>query len=642
MHSDSLILSSNDTGDHGRRRLATRAAVALALAFALSACSGSGGGGSADTATQNPAPSPAPVTDCGSDPAACGEVYIGLTDADGDFLSYTVGVESLTLERADGAIVETMPRSAVVDFAAYTELTEFLSVATVPPGTYVSGSLVLDFTDAEVFVEKDGQAVPATVSDEAGNPLTRASFTVRLSERDRLVVRRGRPAVMEVDFDLEASHKVDLDADPVQAYAQPFLLADIDPVETKTIRVRGPLVEVGRSEYTVALRPFRLRDGNFGQITVHTADTTAFEIDGRTYVGAEGLDVLAAQPQGTATIATGVLDVAARRYEAEQVFAGTSVPGGDLDVLTGHVIGRSGDRLLVYGATWLRADGSAQFSDAVSVTISDLTTVVKAGDPAFDGGIGAISVGQWLTVFGNATRPADVDSADASMDASDGRVRLLPTRMSGIVTVANTGLLTVDLAAIGGRNPERFDFAGTGFGGDDADPDAYEVTTGNLPLAAVTPGSPVRYSGFVAPFGLAPPDFDATTVVDYGDTRARLAVEWLADATDPFLVVDVTGIVPNLDETQLGDRHWLRRGGIRQDLADLEPPPVVVGRDDGRGLYAIRQTGTVQIYTDFADFTAALATALGEGNTVAGFHASGGYADADGLFTARRIAVRLD
>ena len=39
----------------------------------------------------------------------CGTVYIGLTDADGDFVNYTVDVVQLTLETADGRTVDTLP-----------------------------------------------------------------------------------------------------------------------------------------------------------------------------------------------------------------------------------------------------------------------------------------------------------------------------------------------------------------------------------------------------------------------------------------------------------------------------------------------------------------------------------------------------
>ena len=56
-----------------------------------------------------------------------GEVIIGLTDTPGDFTTYTVDVVSLTLTKANGAVVGTVPLSTRVDFAQYTEMTEFFN-----------------------------------------------------------------------------------------------------------------------------------------------------------------------------------------------------------------------------------------------------------------------------------------------------------------------------------------------------------------------------------------------------------------------------------------------------------------------------------------------------------------------------------
>ena len=51
----------------------------------------------------------------------CGTTYVTVTDADGDFLSYTVDVVSLKLQRASGATVETLPATTRIDFAQYVD-----------------------------------------------------------------------------------------------------------------------------------------------------------------------------------------------------------------------------------------------------------------------------------------------------------------------------------------------------------------------------------------------------------------------------------------------------------------------------------------------------------------------------------------
>ena len=65
---------------------------------------------------------------------------MSLTDAAGDFLSYTVDVQSLTLARRDGTVVETLPVTTRVNFADYVEMTEFFTGATIPSGDLYGGA----------------------------------------------------------------------------------------------------------------------------------------------------------------------------------------------------------------------------------------------------------------------------------------------------------------------------------------------------------------------------------------------------------------------------------------------------------------------------------------------------------------------
>src|SRR5262245_25319351 len=75
--------------------------VGLAAAL-LAACGGGDGDGSGGGNQNPPPPPPAACTDCGS-------AVITMTDAQGDFLSYTVDVTSVKLKKANGTTVETLP-----------------------------------------------------------------------------------------------------------------------------------------------------------------------------------------------------------------------------------------------------------------------------------------------------------------------------------------------------------------------------------------------------------------------------------------------------------------------------------------------------------------------------------------------------
>jgi len=183
------------------RKLAIWITFFLTLAV-LTAC-----GGGKDSEDSAPL---APVANTECDPgdpttfAECGTVMLALTDADGDFLNYTVDVLSLTLETANGRIVETLPQTTRINFSDYVDLTELVAVAMIPPAVYVSGTISLDYVDAEVFVEADGAAKAAVVTDTDGNELTQTELRITLSNRDQLNIVKGRSALLQLDFDLDA------------------------------------------------------------------------------------------------------------------------------------------------------------------------------------------------------------------------------------------------------------------------------------------------------------------------------------------------------------------------------------------------------------------------------------------------------
>ena len=121
-----------------------------------------------------------------------GELTIGLTDAP---------VVSLTLTKANGAVVETVPVATRVDFAQYTEMTEFLTAATVPSGFYVKATLTLDYSNADIRVEDDnGDAVPVRViQDEQGSAIGEMELSVRLEGLRALLIAPGIPAHLTLD-----------------------------------------------------------------------------------------------------------------------------------------------------------------------------------------------------------------------------------------------------------------------------------------------------------------------------------------------------------------------------------------------------------------------------------------------------------
>src|SRR6185295_12326887 len=185
-------------------------------------------------------------------------------------------------KKANGTLVETLPATTRIDFAQLVDLTEFFTAATIPNGDYVAATLRLDYTNADITVEQNGAPVAARAVDASGAALGAVDVRVRLDNRHHLVVAPGRPSLFTLDFNLAATNVVDLTTTPATATVRPALVASLELVDQKDLRLRSPLVSVDKttSSYVVDVRPFNLRDQRFGQVTVHTDSNTTFEIDG--------------------------------------------------------------------------------------------------------------------------------------------------------------------------------------------------------------------------------------------------------------------------------------------------------------------------------------------------------------------------
>jgi hypothetical protein len=609
----------------------------FSLALFLAAC---GGGGGMSASSSN-AP---PASNC----VDCGTTFVAITDADGDFLSYAVDVTSLKLKKANGTLVETLPATTRIDFAQLVDPTEFFTAATIPNGEYVAATLRLDYSNADINVEQNGGPVAARAVDASGNALGAVDVTVTLDNRHRLFVAPGKPSLFTLDFNLAATNAVDLTTTPATVTVTPALVASLDLVDQKDMRVRGPLVSVDKTAgtYVVDLRPFHMRAQRFGEVTVHTDASTTFEVNGTSYTGSAGLDALAAAGVGTVTAAFGTLTTATREFDAASVFGGTSVPGAGVDTVMGEVISRTGDVLTVRGGNVIRDSDGAHFARGnVKVTIGPNTKVVKGGtSPATMAAPEDISVGQSIEAFGAATpMVASSMSGGWTLDATAGRVRMHPTPIYGFVKSASTDALTLQLDSIAGRKASAFDFAGTGTStAMDADPANYEVAASGIDLSGLSIGEPAKLIGFPTPFGLAPPDFTARTLVDFPRLPAMLSLTWIPGGTTaPFVSQNPTGLVLDLANPAIGRLHVLTIGPRVLNLQMLPASPNIVPPGNGPSAYLIVMRDESHAFRDFADFVAELGTRLNGSTVMLTFNATGSYDGDTNVMTARSITVIL-
>jgi len=603
---------------------------AMTVALTVAGCSGGGDSGSGTGSTAS---------------ATNGQALVSMTDAAGDFLSYTVDVQSLTLTRRDGTVIETLPLTTRVNFADYVAMTEFFTAATIPSGTYTSARMRLDFSAADLEVEEaTGNAVPipvANIRDVQGNPITTLDVAVTFDNRRALVIAPGIPAHLTLDFNLQASNTADITVNPPVVTVKPFLVADVDPQNPKTMRLRGPLESVNQQNqtYQVFLRPKfgplgTVPLSKFGSVIVHTDTNTAFEIDEVSYQGAAGLAALAAKPTGTATVAIGEWKVDTKQFKANEVLAGSSVPGGTRDVVTGVVIARTGDQLTVRGASLIRSDGTFTFLDTVTVNVGTTTKVRQQALMTTGLTKDDISVGQRITAFGA------LNVSTNTLDATNGLARLLVTSVAGIVNTTGASSLEMNVQRIEGRRIALFNFAGTGTSiATDADPTHYQVATGTLSLTGLTSGTPVRVLGFVTRFKTAPPDFTAQTLVNLMDHPATLLVNWRPPTAMPFVSNTDAGL--GLDLAGVGAAHYVWRGPVATDLVSLGVSPTIVPANPAQGLFAVGSGGQIQVFTQYHEYSVALEQRLAQGQMANAVGAHGMYSDSSVTITADQVYTAL-
>ncbi len=622
------------------------AALALALG-ALVAC-GSGTGGVGTNASG------------GTVTAQTGAAMVTLTDAPGDFLSYLVNVTSVQLKRADGTVVETLPATTQVDFAQLVNLSEVLSAKQVPAGTYTSVSLTLDYATASIVVDNSPGAsitVPAANILNGGNsnsPLTspnsQVTLTLQLPVGKPLVVNQGTVANLALDFNLSASNLVVLAGGSATVTVNPVLQASITPDATKSLRLRGPLVAVTNTSadmsYSIHVRPFFRGEGEHGDLVVKTTSATTFTLNGTPYTGTAGLTALAALPVGTLTAASGLFDVATKTFTAASVLAGTSIPGAGLDSIGGTVIARSGNVLTIAnGQICERSGGRVSFVRQTTVTLGSATTVTKDGSAATFA-TSDISVGQHVQLFGTL---ATDGSGNKTLDATAGSARLVTTPLWGRYTSVASGVVTLNLQQLDGRPVTAFNFAGTGSSlATDAVAASYTVNVPSaLSIGTPTAGTTLRFYGFVAPFGAAPPNFNAVSLVNYALTTSKLSLEWDSPGvTAPFVgTLSPTNVVINQATVQTAEDHTVSIGLDRTDLstvtAGITLVPNAAATSTGFAI-AHRTSRTINSYDTFDLAIAALNTALNGTTRVREIEADGSYNATTSTLSVNHLIVVLN
>lgn len=588
--------------------------VTLPLFFGLvpcllqSGCGGSGSGSAGGTTT----------------------LAIAWTDAALDEIaSFEVALESIRLTRRGGGVVSVLREPVSVDLVTLQELSQLVDLVDVPAGRYVAAELEFDFAGARCVLV--GETTPAALLDPEGDPLD-GTVVLPLSLAGAPIdAVGGRRAVLELDFDLDASLSVDALANAVTV--QPTIVVRFDPNEPRELVAPGTLVAVDPVANTAVIDVKTLAGTPVTTATLQFDVATLFQIDGAAALGAAGVAALAAQPAGTWVQAYGALDPTAPLLDVSYLEAGRGTWNGGDDVVEGHVVGRSGGAgsdatLLVLGHSQDAGHSLVQFNTLFTVAVGHATTAVvrRAELAAYDSD--DLNVGQLVRCYGSL--------AGTALDATSGVVRAQPTRLLGLANGAPTGdTLALELSRIGLCDAAAFAWGDAGT--TPPDPDDLQLDVGTLadPLA-IDFGTAVEARGYFAAVDAAGPDFVADALVNRDGRSLLLVIDRIGgftvtpSATSDAVALSISGSAGPL-EVALLDRGFVGLEPLPTSLI----PTLVPGDPATVYLLRDRSSGQLAVHATFASWSNGVADALRNGQSLLEVSGVGAWDAAAGTLAAK-------
>jgi hypothetical protein len=610
--------------------------------------------------------------------AACsGSTVVTLTatPSSDPFVTYRVGLVSIQLQTSSGKPSTVIfPAETTVDFTKVTDLSEVLGAPTVPKGTYAGAVITLDYSTAQIIYD-DGSldGVALTAVDSSGKALGLARVTVTLDPADPLRSAAKQAYRLSLGLNLAASNLINLSNDTVTI--TPLIAASMQPIDSKQVRLNGPLQGANSSFLATGVMPFNSATAALGNLSIEPSDTTTYEINGFVSTGAAGQSQLAALPSDTVVTVFGTLTASSSAaiidtttatdttttdtttttpvvttpttsttatvtFTASQVLVDGGVQGVGLAQLSGTVSARSGNTLGVEDATLIQNGTPTLVPGTTIVNVGPSTLVTFFGQGVEDAiSTQQISVGSVIDAFGTAS---NTSTGQVLLDASAGRVRLDLTSALGLVTVQGSNTLTLDLTALGGRAISAFDFTGSG-----ADPTQYGVAfgSGSTPdLSNSTVGAPVIVSGFANAFASASPNFTASTLLDPTTINAELVIDWSGGTAAPFSSFDSSSIVLDPATSNFGQRHQIQIGSQLVNLVGLASNATITPATSSTAVFSIghASSSTVENFETYPAFITQLQTELNGTTLATGMTAIGQYTASTFAFSATGISIFLN
>jgi hypothetical protein len=242
--------------------------------------------------------------------AACnGKAVVTLTSTPSTdtFLAYRVGLAGVQLQGGSKS-VSLLSTATTVDLAQLVNLSEIVGASTAQSGNFKQVVVTLDYSSAQIVYDNGTpEGLPLTPLSPSGGKMGKVSMTLFLDPSNQLGIVHSSYGRVSLAFNLAASNIVDATAKTVTV--QPLMEASAMPLDSKIVRMRGPLgnVSTSNTSFSMGFMPFDFGTSESGSLSVNPTTVTTYEINGTPSTGNTGLTQLASVKSGTVAVAYGTL-----------------------------------------------------------------------------------------------------------------------------------------------------------------------------------------------------------------------------------------------------------------------------------------------------------------------------------------------
>mgnify|MGYP000724926832 CR=1 FL=1 len=582
--------------------------------------------------------------------ADTGNLIVAMTDAEEDFVSYTIGVNSILLTRENGDQDEVLGEQTQVDFVEYQELTELFSIVKAPVGIYSAITMELDYNDAYIVIQDElGNSYEAQAVDEGEVPLTTYTVDFQLAESEQLEIRGNQLSQLTLDLDLSSSNTI-LSFEPALVQVEPFVIGTASIDDEREHRVRGTLTSVDAETNTVTLnlRPMNKKQGDFGEFDLTLTDESSIEVDGEVLTVEAAISNLSEQGSDFPVIAYGQVEVDeandSKSLNVEQLLAGSSVPWFGKDVFKGMISDLSEGVTYISG---LAIDTDAvtreHISDQVLLTSETTEFVTRTSDVL---NASYLVPGQKVQALGHWSGS---EAEQVEFDASDDTIRILLSRVMGqVVSVDEDNVVSLEVSRFNKRPGKVVKRRHQNRPQTEADESEAQDDTAShvlvdisaLSQLEISAGDWINATGYVSPNSIFDGEVDmeakAVTKFEVSDTEVNYTAVWGKEGTTPEITD--TNLLVDLETGRHAMRYRFNPENVMPELTSLT---LVAAQDSTQ--FAIRQKGEdTEFYDVYADFLSALSTKLADEDTVFGLTAKGIVSQETETFELVSMAVKLN